>query len=249
VNNGWIKLHRKLLENVVSSNPLQMALWCHLLLMASHDEREILFDGIIIKLKPGQFITGRATLSTQSGISQSSVQRLLSKWETEQQIEQQKTSKYRLITILKWVDYQIMDNTLDNRKTTDRQQKDTINNGNKDKNGNKTPKGVEAALLKIEEIPVIDKRQPQITEVVEYLKQRQNFTHLDGSAGWNRIYAKHIIGRFKGDLQLVKNFIDAALLNPFHVKNATSMKYLYNNINKIALEHKSNAERNINFDE
>lgn len=81
-------------------------LWLHLLLDANHEEKEFLWNGKIIKVKPGQMITGRKALSKETGIHRSSIERILKMLENEHQIEQQKTNKYRLITILNWKKYQ-----------------------------------------------------------------------------------------------------------------------------------------------
>jgi hypothetical protein len=67
-----------------------------------------MFNGKNIILKPGQFITGRKQLAEAIGMHESSVERILTFFEkSEQQIEQQKTSRNRLITILSWDEYQL----------------------------------------------------------------------------------------------------------------------------------------------
>lgn len=135
---GWIKLHRKLSKKAFYNKPNYLALWVHILLSANHEEKEFLWNGSIIKIKKGQFITGRKQLSEQSGIPETTVERLLTFFEKEQQIGQQKTSKYRLITIYKWHEYQIMDN----KRTTSGQQADTNKNDNNDNKqlGDESPK-------------------------------------------------------------------------------------------------------------
>ncbi len=132
MNKSWIKSYRDLLKNPISSHPLQMALWCRILLMASYEERDFIFNGKKIHIKPGQFVTGRLELSKESGIPGSNIERYFNLWETGHLIGQQKTNKYRLITILNWNKYQTMDNKLDMKWTTSGQQVDTINKDNKD---------------------------------------------------------------------------------------------------------------------
>ena len=85
-----------------ANKPAYVALWVHLLMMANHQDREFFWNGGIIKLKPGQFVTGRKALSEASGVSETTVERILNLFEVEQQIGQQKTTKYRLITIHPW---------------------------------------------------------------------------------------------------------------------------------------------------
>lgn len=112
---GWIKLHRKLLFNPIMSRPNYLSLWVNLLLKANHEETKMIWNGGVIIIKEGQFIGGRKGLAKQTGISESTVEDILRFLEKEGQIRQQKTNKYRLITILNWKEYQ-------SNPTTSRQQ-------------------------------------------------------------------------------------------------------------------------------
>lgn len=137
MENGWIKLHRKLLENPLKTNPLWAWLWVVLLLKANHKEAQIIWNGSPITIKAGQFITGRKELSKDSGIKESTIERVLNYLESGQQIKQEKTNKYRVITIVNWKTYQAENNNLDNKKTTGGQPADT--NKNEKNNKKYTP--------------------------------------------------------------------------------------------------------------
>jgi hypothetical protein len=97
-----------------------------------------MWNGQIIIVKEGQLITGRDQLSDATGIHRSSVERILDFLENEHQIEQQKTTKYRLITILNWDGYQKPSITSSNKRATSEQQASTNNNDKKEKNDNNT---------------------------------------------------------------------------------------------------------------
>lgn len=104
---GWIKLHRKLLDNPVTMKDTDhLAVWIYLLLNASHNEHPALFKGEKITLKPGQLITGRKSIALALHIDESKVERILKSLKSEQQIEQQTSSKNRLISITNWEFYQ-----------------------------------------------------------------------------------------------------------------------------------------------
>jgi DNA-binding transcriptional regulator YhcF (GntR family) len=118
MGNGWIKLHRKILDNPISKKPVWSWLWIVLLLKANHDPKKFIWNGRSILVNSGQFITGRKELSKETGINESSIQRILKYLEIEHQIEQQKTTKYRLITIVKWEDYQNLNIKSNNKRTT-----------------------------------------------------------------------------------------------------------------------------------
>ena len=138
---GWVSLHRKILDNpVVCKDSDHVAIWIYLLLNATHSERKMMFGGRSIILKPGQLITSRKSISSKFNISESKVQRVLKMLEIEQQIEQQTNSKHRLVTIVNWGLYQDTDKKnnkseqqdeqqLNNNRTTTEQQLNTNNNG------------------------------------------------------------------------------------------------------------------------
>lgn len=130
---GWIKLHRKTLDNpIVCKDADHAAVWMYLLLNATHKEYPALFSGNKITLKPGQLITGRKVISDKFNISESKVQRILKSFEIEQQIEQQNGNKSRLISILSWHEYQSDEHQdeqqLNNKRTTTEQQVNTNKN-------------------------------------------------------------------------------------------------------------------------
>ncbi|MCY9512378.1 conserved phage C-terminal domain-containing protein [Paenibacillus larvae] len=136
---GWIKLHRKILDNpIVCKDSDYAAVWMYLLLNATHKEHPVLFAGKRITLHPGQLITGRKAISEKFKISESKVQRILKSFENEQQIEQQNSNKNRLITILSWSDYQSdeqqTEQQVNNKRTTTEQQVNTNKNVKNDKN-------------------------------------------------------------------------------------------------------------------
>jgi len=140
MENGWIKLHRQLKNKGYWKKSAYVHLWVHLLLSVNHKPKEFMWNGQIIMVKEGQMITGRKQLSEETGISQTSIERILKMLENEHQIGQQKTTKYRLITIVNWGSHQKVDSTLDNKRTTSGQQADTnknvknVKNVKKDKN-------------------------------------------------------------------------------------------------------------------
>ncbi len=136
---GWIKLHRKLLDNPIAKKHQWLALWVTLLLLANHNNRnKFIWLGKEVEQKAGEFITGRKALKEQTGIPETTIERILDYLVSSGQIGQQKTTKYRLITILKWNEYQ----KVDNKRTTNGQQTDTIKNLKNDKNVKKEDSGV-----------------------------------------------------------------------------------------------------------
>ena len=133
---GWIKLHRKILDNpIVAQDSDYLSVWIYLLLNATHKDYDALFKGKRITLRKGQLVTGRKSISEKLKIDENKVQRILKSLENEHQIEQQSSNKNRLITIVSWDKYQQdeQQNTqqVNNKRTTDEQQ---VNTNKNDKN-------------------------------------------------------------------------------------------------------------------
>jgi len=108
--NGWVKLHRKMLDNpIIMKDAEHLAVWMYLLLNATHAEYPALFKGKKITLQPGQLITGRKSIASTLCVNESKVTRILNAFEIEQQIEQQTSNKNRLISVVNWDKYQLCD--------------------------------------------------------------------------------------------------------------------------------------------
>ena len=136
---GWIKIHRKILENpIICKDSDYLSVWIYLLLNATHKELPVLFKGNKITLKPGQLITGRKKIANQLKISESKIFRIINEFKSEHQLEQQTSNKNSLITILNWERYQQNEQQnetqMNNNWTTTGQQLNTNKNVNNEIN-------------------------------------------------------------------------------------------------------------------
>jgi hypothetical protein len=141
---GWIKLHRKVLENPIACKDSDyLAVWNYILLNATHREYPVVFSGERISLKPGQLITGRKVIAEKFKITESKVQRILKAFESEQQIEQRTSNENRLISVISWDEYQGIEQPseqpVNNQRTTDEQPVNTNKNVKNVKNERNTP--------------------------------------------------------------------------------------------------------------
>lgn len=164
---GWVTFHRKMLKNpVVCKDSDYFAVWCYLLLNATHKDLKMFFKGEVITLKPGQLITGRKSIADQFNISESKVQRILKTFEIEHQIEQQASNKNRLITIVNWNLYQEYEQQnkqqVNNKRTASEQQVNTNNNDNNVTNNIK--ENIKRKVFS----------KPTLEEVTNYCKERNN---------------------------------------------------------------------------
>ncbi len=136
MTSGWIKFHRQIIEKSWFSKSNYVHVWCYLLIKASFSDKEYLWNGESIKLKPGQFVTGRKQISKDLGIPETTVERILTFFQDkEKQIGQQKTSTSRLISILNYAEYQDRGQQTDSKRTASGQRADTNKEGKEREEG------------------------------------------------------------------------------------------------------------------
>ncbi len=114
MDNGWISIHRKLTKWGWYQKSEMVHIFLHLLLMANHEDGK--WQGHIIKR--GQFITGRLSLSKDTGISQQTIRTCLDRLKSTNEITIKSTNKFSIITILKYEDYQSEQGRLTIKSTT-----------------------------------------------------------------------------------------------------------------------------------
>lgn len=120
MNNGWVKLHRKMLDNpVVMKDADHLTVWIYLLLVATHKDLPTMYGGKKIILHPGQLVTGRKKISKATGVNESKVKRILNLFESDQQIDQRKERYGTLISINAWNEYQLCDQQNDQQVTNE----------------------------------------------------------------------------------------------------------------------------------
>ena len=105
--NGWVTVHRKILDHWVSQEPELFAFWMRLLIEANHSDKKRMFNGTLIEIKRGQTLFGLEAFEAKSGISRKKLRRYLSMLESESMIGRQKTNKYSLISIVNYEEYQL----------------------------------------------------------------------------------------------------------------------------------------------
>ena len=137
---GWIKVHRKLLDNpIIIKDSDYLSVWIYILLNATHKEYDTLFKGERITLQKGQLLTGILSISQKLKINKDKVQRILKSFENDKQITQQTSNRNRLISIVRWNEYQDFDKQDDkqmiNKCETDDKQVITNKNVKNIKNG------------------------------------------------------------------------------------------------------------------
>jgi len=145
-DNGFIVLHRKMMNWEWYRDVNTRSLFIHLLLMANHKEQK--WHGQTIQR--GQLITGRKALAEQTGLSEQQIRTCLTRLKSTSEITINPTNKYTLVTLTNYSLYQDKPkNQPANQPATQpsiNQQSTTNNNVNK---GNKREEGANAPPTKI----------------------------------------------------------------------------------------------------
>jgi hypothetical protein len=197
---GWIKLHRQIIENdLYFAEPFtRMQAWIDLLLIANHKESFFYIRGNKIVVGRGQIGMGAESLAKRWKWSRGKVERFLKQLENDHQIEQQKSFITTIISVCNYEEYQQngqqTEQQTGSRRAADGQQTDIYNNEKNDNNENKeyvfveptkkiTPQTVEEKnYIEVEATKKETEQgkggagkkfvQPTIEEVESYIKEK-----------------------------------------------------------------------------
>lgn len=142
MNAGYVKLYRKVMDSFVWTNPYMYKLWNLCLMKASHENRKFLFNGKEIWLNSGEFVTGRDAITFEMNkgvkrehqVNSGSVWRWLKRFEKEGMLNIKSTTKYSVVSINNWDDYQASEHQVNIKRTTSEQQVHTNKNEKNEKN-------------------------------------------------------------------------------------------------------------------
>ena len=123
---GWINLHRQLINSAVFKNEKLLKIWIWCLLKANHSCNEVIIGNQFVKLEEGQFIFGRKKAAEELKMNESTLYRNLKVLEKAQMCNIKSNNKFSVITIEKWEFFQKDDennnNKMNNKRTTSEQQ-------------------------------------------------------------------------------------------------------------------------------
>lgn len=114
---GWVKYHRKIVDNGLLRHPYANAVFSWLILKA--DTRPRVADTKFgrIPLAPGQVVAGRKYLAEKLSQSEQNIRTALAYLSKAKTVTIESTSEYSVITIVNYVKYQLEDDDLTNETT------------------------------------------------------------------------------------------------------------------------------------
>lgn len=106
VGKGFALLHRKIMDVPFYKDPEAAHLWVHLLLRANYEQTLVSTDIGDVICQRGEFITGRNTLSIETGITPDRVKALLRKFKNLGMISTLANNRFTVLRVIKYDEYQ-----------------------------------------------------------------------------------------------------------------------------------------------
>ncbi len=126
VLNGFVKIHRKLLQWGWYQDNVVKGVFLHLLLTAAFRDSQWMGRTI----KRGQVVVGVQKMADELGFTRQQVRTAIKKLKSTNEITTETTNKYTIVTVVNWEEYQLIDeiptnkitNTPTNEQPTNNQQ-------------------------------------------------------------------------------------------------------------------------------
>lgn len=116
---GWIKIHRKITEHWLWTNPIAMWRWLDLLLQAKWEDTKIYKDNKFIILSKGELIASADYLTDRWSCSKSTTKAFLDTLESEKMIIRRvEYPRTAIITICNFDKYQLLDQEVSTPNST-----------------------------------------------------------------------------------------------------------------------------------
>lgn len=139
-NNGWIKLHRQIVDNWIWEDPAKLKAWLDILLMVNHEDKKILVNGQLVTIKRGEKLTSIIKLAERWKWSKRRVMRFLDLLEDDEMCTTKRTTNGTTIKVVNYADYQ--DFVMPKRDTV------VTTNGTPDVTADGTPPGTQTITNK-----------------------------------------------------------------------------------------------------
>lgn len=249
---GWIALHRNIRDHWVYQEKRVFSkyeAWLDLLMDANHQNNKFLFDGQLIEVNRGEFITSVRQLCERWGWSNTKVNRFLKMLEDDRMLIRKSDSKKTVITIVNYDFYQ----RYESKETTQkRQQNDAeasqkhTNNNDKTMNNNVNNNNPRTSRKK-REYADDDPNKKLAILLLKLIRKNQNIKEPDLDKWANTI--RLTIESDKRTGKEVQDMIVWATSNDFWSGVILSPTSLRKHFDKMAVQKNKRKQQNISNDE
>lgn len=177
-NNGWIKLHRQIVDNWIWEDPAKLKAWLDILLMVNHEDKKILVNGQLVTIKRGEKLTSIIKLAERWKWSKRRVMRFLDLLEDDEMCTTKRTTNGTTIKVVNYADYQ--DFLIPKRDTVG------TTNGTPDGTADGTPLGTQTITNKNDKntnntlsAPPDESPVPTLKQISDYCKKRNSTVDPD----------------------------------------------------------------------
>lgn len=129
---GWVSIHRKILDNAISSKPNYLSVFLYLILNANHKDKDIIWNNKKVTVKRGEFIGSISKISKFFNLSTASVVKIVKYLESEKMIERSSNYRFTYWKVLNYDAYQKSESKSESKVKAKRKQGKTTNNDNKE---------------------------------------------------------------------------------------------------------------------
>lgn len=227
MNDGWIKVHRKMIKWEWFDDPNTFRLFMYLLFTVNFEDKK--WRGITVK--KGQLITSYDHLSKGVGLSVQQTRTSLDKLKSTGEVTHKTNNKYGLLTVINYKQYQ-MNNTPINKQITNEQQ----TNNKQITTTKEREEGKERKEVVSKDTAKAEYGSSEVNDVLKGLKTITGREDFKESQKYQRFYGKHFVGLLKKiGKEEFRRRLDIILGDDFKEKNCNSLKYLYGEVKSSSL--------------